>query len=121
MKKILFLTLIFSVSTLCFAGNDKGSDSSGERPANGPVPTLSISGVVKDIDSGEMLTGVEIMIDGTGLKAYTDLDGRFTFKTMTPGTYTLIASFISYKNSLIENMEVTGSNQELEIKLKADD
>jgi hypothetical protein len=90
--------------------------------AGGEVPpaknTCSISGTVIDLNSGETLAGVAVFIDGTDKKVYTDLDGNFTLLDVQPGSHDLVFSMISYKNSLVENMEIQAGKEEiLEIKL----
>jgi len=78
----------------------------------------SITGKVVDIKTGESLAGVAISIEGTDLKVYTDLDGTFTINSIDPGNYNLIMSLISYKNSLVENLNVKPSENEIiDIKL----
>jgi hypothetical protein len=80
--------------------------------------TASISGTVHDMQSGEALAGVKIIIEGTSLNVFSDLDGNFTIKDIIPGSYNLVLSLISYNASLIENIEVEASKEEkIEIKL----
>ena len=71
-----------------------------------------------DLTSGESLAGVEIRIEGTDHKAYTDFDGNFEFTGIKPGKYNIIASYISYKGSLIENFSADQENHEVNIKLE---
>lgn len=113
MKKIIRIaaiasfTLVFSVLT--FAEG---------KSTNTPVATASVSGQVLDINSGETLAGVVVTVEGTDLKVYTDLDGNFTINGIEPGTYNLILSMISYKKSLVENLELQANEQEvIDIKL----
>ena len=91
--------------------------------ASGDTPVVSaakasITGKVVDIKTGESLVGVAVSVEGTDLKAYTDLDGTFTINSLDPGNYNLILSLISYKNSLVENLKLTASEKEVvDIKL----
>lgn len=101
---------------MAFAGNDKNKDT---NIASEAATTVSVSGNVADLITGESLTGVEISIEGTDIKAYSDFDGNFTFNNLNPGEYSIIASYISYKKSLIENLKVDGS-QKVDIKLQED-
>ena len=88
------------------------------NPTHLPVATATVSGTVLDINSGETLAGVAVSVEGTDLKVYTDLDGNFTIDNLAPGTYNLILSMISYKNSLIENVELQANEkEEMDIKL----
>ncbi len=110
--KIKAATLLFSiimVSLVTFASNN---------PVELKSQTASISGTVHDMQSGEALAGVKISIEGTELNVFSDLDGNFTIKDITPGSYNLVLSLISYNNSLIENIAVKASKEEkIEIKL----
>ena len=108
----MFVALIGFV----FAGNE--GTNSGEAPAT-PVQTISLTGKVIDFNSGEALTGVEIKIEGTDIKTYTDFDGNFKIEEVKPGNYNIIASYISYDKSLIENFKADIENNEVDIKLQS--
>jgi len=59
----------------------------------------SVRGVVTDAESGEALTGVNVVVeseDGRRLGRATDRDGRFAFAGLLPGRYALAASFLGY-------------------------
>ena len=87
-------------------------------PTKAPSATAAINGKVLDYQSGETLAGVAISVEGTDLKVYTDLDGNFTIENLEPGTYNLVLSMISYKSSLVENLELQANENELiDIKL----
>lgn len=101
MKKILILIIVIAFSA--FAANAsvvKGNEktSSGAK--------MQLSGKVTDLQTGETLAGVLVAIEGSDLKTYTDLDGKFDFSNLTPGKYTIICSCISYNSSIVENMEI---------------
>jgi hypothetical protein len=115
MKKIMLSIIFAAFIGLVFADND---GNKAETPANAPVENVTLSGNVLDFQSGEQLAGVEIQIEGTDLKTYTDFDGNFEFSGVKPGTYNLIASYISYKNSLVENFAAKDAKEELTIKLQ---
>ena len=105
---IVSLVLLYSNSVL----------ATGESPVVPLSAKATISGKVVDIKTGESLAGVAISVEGTDLKAYTDLDGTFTINSVDPGNYNLILSLISYKNSLVENLNVKPSEKEvIDIKL----
>jgi len=116
MKKILLSALFATSILIALAGGENTGDA---KTPDANVATISLSGDVFDIITGEPLTGVEVSIEGTNLKAYSDFDGHFTIDNVKPGTCNLIASFISYKKSLVENYQADG-NKELNIKLQAD-
>ncbi|RKY70485.1 MAG: hypothetical protein DRQ24_09190 [Candidatus Latescibacterota bacterium] len=58
--------------------------------------TGKIVGKVVDEETGEVLPGVNVVIEGTGLGASTDLEGRYFIINIPVGTYSLKASMIGY-------------------------
>lgn len=60
--------------------------------------SIQVSGTVID-ETGEPMIGVPVRVQGTGIGAQTDLDGRFSFKADKKAT--LEASFMGYKTQLI--------------------
>ncbi|MCD4736337.1 MAG: carboxypeptidase-like regulatory domain-containing protein [Bacteroidales bacterium] len=114
MKNIWILIICLAITGSILADSAKSKNS--ENP---PVETTSISGTVTDFVSGEPLTGVEVSIEGSDVKAYTDLDGNFMIKDVKPGKYNLIFSYISYNKSLVEDMEVSEKKNEIDIKLES--
>ena len=120
MKKAL-LTLSF-LAAVVFAFADNNGNSANKTKSNETVSAnavVSISGKVIDFTSGEALAGVEVAIEGSTKKVHTDFDGNFKIDNVKPGSYNLIASYISYKKSFIEKLDVEKPNQELNIKLQS--
>ena len=68
--------------------------------------TGTINGKVVDKKSGEELIGVTILVDGTSLGAVTDFEGKYHIIGIKPGTYKLVASYISYNKKVISGVEV---------------
>lgn len=101
MKIILSLiaTVILSVSG--YAGNDNGSKNkeAGNVTTNTEVKaaTIQLTGNVMDTKSNETLAGATVYIDGE--KAYSDLDGNFTFTDIKPGKHKISVELISYEKS----------------------
>jgi len=56
----------------------------------------SISGVVTDANTSELLIGCTISIDELTIGTCSGLDGSYIIKNIKPGTYTLTCSYISY-------------------------
>lgn len=115
MKNIILSLAFISLIGFANAANE-GKDA--EAPAIATVTTVSLNGKVIDFNSGEALTGVEVCIEGTSIKAYTDFDGNFEISNVKPGKYNLIASYISYNKSLIENFKVEEVKNTVDIKLQ---
>lgn len=113
MKQIfLAIVLVFAVSLV----NAKEKESKTNDTENNA--TLVLSGTVADENSGEALVGVEVKVEGTDLKTYTDFDGNFTFNNVKPGEYKLVTSYISYqKNS--ETLNITSPEKNIAIKLQS--
>lgn len=117
MKKLFISLLLACTVGFTFAGND----NTKEVAKTGAVEqTICLTGKVIDLSTNETLTGVEINLEGTDIKVYSDLDGNFEIKDVKPGEYNIIASFISYQNSLLEKFTVDG-NSTANIKLVTKD
>lgn len=65
-----------------------------------------IKGKITDVQSGEPLIGANVVVAGTSLGAATDLRGEYVIDNLTPGTYTLKASYIGYQTITINNVRV---------------
>ncbi|OIP02615.1 MAG: hypothetical protein AUJ98_00740 [Bacteroidetes bacterium CG2_30_33_31] len=116
MKSLTVVLVFFLSLSSVYAGNiSKNNPTVAE---NTETSSLSVSGKVVDLNSGESLAGAEVKIEGLDLVSYTDLDGKFEFKNLKSGSYSIIVTYISYKNSLIENFPLTNiSNKNIEVKL----
>ncbi len=101
MKKIITLAFVMIFAVAAFA--------EGENVKTAPAASANsaITGQVVDMNTGEALAGVEVMIQGTELKAYTDFDGNFEIKDLKPGSYDVVVSLIAYRKSLIEDLSTT--------------
>ena len=69
--------------------------------------TGKISGIIHDQESGEVLIGANIMIEGTSLGAASDMDGVYYIINVPPGQYTMIARMIGYKDVRVEDVHVS--------------
>ena len=113
MKRVFLAAFAFCLSTVVFA---EKTDSKVETKAESPV--LAISGNVIDEVSGEALVGVEVKVDGSDVKTYTDFDGHFVINNMKSGDYKLVASYTSYNKSE-KNLKVNTSSNPIKIELQA--
>ena len=113
MKKIIISGLLITATLFAFTTNILTENSKETSVSN-----ITLSGNVMDLNSGETLAGVEIKLEGFDKKVYTDFDGRYSFTDLKPGEYNVIASYISYNKSYVENIKLT-SNEDLNIKLQA--
>jgi hypothetical protein len=106
MKKLIAL-LTFSLLLLKIMAQNSGF-------------TQTIKGVVIDDQSGNILSGVTIGIDGSKSSiAITDSRGNFILKNIPVGRQNLKATIIGYEEAYLANIEVTSSKEVvLEIRLK---
>jgi hypothetical protein len=108
---ILSIIFILSVTGSVFAGNDKETGAS--------APKSAIAGKVIDQSTSEELAGVIIQIEGTDVKAYSDIEGNFRIEGVEPGNYNLTVSYISYQEKLVKNIQASiGSAGDVQIKLE---
>lgn len=69
--------------------------------------TGSIEGLVTDKElNNQPLPFADVVIKGTNSGTSTDLDGKYNFRNLEPGIYTLIFSFIGYETQEVANVEV---------------
>ena len=59
--------------------------------------TGSVSGYVKETQTGEALIGVSVRLEGTTLGATTDLNGFYTITDIPPKTYSIKATFVGFQ------------------------
>ena len=115
MKK-LFLTLLVALFAAVSFAEQSGSKTKAGAEAEA---SIILTGQVVDFKSGEALAGVEVKLDGTELKTYTDFDGNFTFSNLKPGKYDIVSNYVSYERKSLENIGVNKSNTSLKIELQA--
>ncbi len=75
-----------------------------------------IKGIIADKTSKETLVGATVLIQGTTTGSTTDLDGNYSITGLTPGSYNLVISYISYKTQIIEKVKVV-KNEMLELNV----
>jgi hypothetical protein len=83
--------------------------------------TQTVKGVVIDEQSGSILAGVTVSLEGWQpvTATSTDSSGYFKLTNVPVGRQTFKASFIGYEEAVITNIEVTSSKEVvLELKLK---
>ena len=117
MKKVIFAILVAFVSTSAIA---EKSDSKAEAKTNSKAEAamLSLSGNVIDEVSGEALVGVEVKVEGSGIKTYTDFDGHFVIDNLKAGRCNLVASYTSYNKSE-KSFTINSKTNQVKIELQA--
>lgn len=116
MKKLVMMVMLVAVVVVAHARKT-------EKVKNQPLKsegqaTMVVNGVIADEQSGEPLAGVEVKLEGTDRKVYTDFDGHFSFDGLKPGQYKVVTRYISYEQAAKE-LNVAGSTGELKIKLQS--
>ena len=79
------------------------------------VAQNSISGSVKDSQTGEPLVGANVVLEGTGRGATVDLSGKFEIRNIPSGSYVLRVSFLGYET--LKNSIKVPLNEVLELNL----
>ncbi len=68
--------------------------------------TGKITGRVTDIETGQSLPGVNVIIEGTTLGAATNFNGEYVILNVPPGTYSLKFSMMGYADHHVQNVRV---------------
>ena len=87
----LFIALLIIVSPMMIFAGETGK----------------VMGTVKDKANGNLLPGVNIVLEGTNLGAASDEGGDFYILNVPPGLYNVKLSYIGYAVVTIENVRVT--------------
>lgn len=88
--------------------------------APAPVSDANITGHVVDTETGEHMPYYLVRIDGTRLATMTDASGHYVFRDLTPGSYTLEASFTGYKTKKLTAEVAAGQTVELNFDVEPD-
>ena len=81
--------------------------------------TGNLYGTVTDVDDGLPLPGASVLIAGTAQGAATDLDGEYRITGLAPGSYTVIFSFIGYRNQEIEVRITAGQDTQQDVQMQS--
>ena len=80
--------------------------------ASMPTWAQQIKGVVIDQKSKETLIGAVITVDGTNVKAITNIDGNFQIDGLNKEkTYTLYINYVGYKTQKIDGVQAKDADQ----------
>ena len=66
-----------------------------------------ISGITKDAETGTVLSGANIIVNGTKLSTVTDAGGNFIILNIPPGVYEVSAELVGYAVKTLSNVQVT--------------
>lgn len=110
-KSLIVFTLALIFSTFAVASED---EKLSVLSAAG-----NIEGVITDVNTGEILAGVKVIVEGTDFETLTNLDGKFSLKGLKEGTYNLKLSYISYEDQKVENVSFN-TNKPLELSMASE-
>jgi outer membrane receptor for ferrienterochelin and colicin len=68
--------------------------------------TGKIVGVVKDGQTGELLPGANVLIEGSTIGAATDAKGYYSIMRVPPGLHALRVQYVGYRITTVQNVEV---------------
>ncbi|WP_436517085.1 TonB-dependent receptor domain-containing protein [Ekhidna sp. To15] len=74
----------------------------------------TISGNIVDSD-GEVLIGVNVLVEGTVLGTITNIDGNFSLTVQSQPPFNLVISYVGYET---QRIEVTSSTTQIDIQLE---
>lgn len=80
---------------------------------------VSITGVVTDAKTGEVMPGANIIITELSAGTATNVDGEYTINNVPAGTYTIAASFLGYKKSET-TVQISSSDVVVDFELEPD-
>ncbi|MCT4636633.1 MAG: carboxypeptidase-like regulatory domain-containing protein [Bacteroidales bacterium] len=114
LKTIVVITVLL-VSNYFLVQAEGENNTSGKGASEAKAMMTVIDGKVVDDVTGEGLAGVSVEINGEIV--YTDFEGNFSLRSLKTDVYAVKATYISYKNTVLE----TGidSNNLLKIKMKS--
>jgi outer membrane receptor protein involved in Fe transport len=69
--------------------------------------TGKLSGSVKDAQTGEPIPGVNVIVEGSGFGAATDVNGFYTINNLPPGNYKVTFSAIGYQKKQFVNVKIS--------------
>tara|TARA_B100000809_G_scaffold266794_1_gene331631 strand:+ start:3950 stop:6550 length:2601 start_codon:yes stop_codon:yes gene_type:complete len=75
----------------------------------------NIKGIIIDKESSESIPFATVVIKSDSKRdgMSTDYDGKFDFKKLIPGNYTITISYIGFEDTVIENIEIKNKNVDL--------
>ena len=81
--------------------------------------TATLSGTIKDAQTGDALPGANVLLVGTGMGATTDISGKFIVRNVTAGSYSIRVTYIGYTTSTLSIVVNEGVDVRKDFKLSA--
>ena len=89
-------------------------------PALAQAQTGTLSGIITDSESDDVLPGANILLVELGTGAAADVNGSYRIEDVPAGAYTMRVSFIGYKNAERQVTVASGQTNEVNIALAPD-
>ncbi len=88
--------------------------------AQSPASGGTISGTIREAESGEIMRGATVQVLNTKKGAISDVKGTYSIKGIPAGTYSLRFNYVSFKPKVVEGVVVTdGQTLSLNIVLES--
>lgn len=83
--------------------------------------TGKVAGKITDAESGDVLAGVNVFLQGTSLGAATDAEGFYYIINIPPGKYNLVVSYIGYAEHTVTDVQVnTDLTTRIDVELNSE-
>lgn len=82
--------------------------------------SASVSGFVRDAESGETLLLANVILRGTQIGTATNTSGYYTLPNLRPGSYTVVCTYLGYERRVIEITVAEAEAQRLDIDLEVE-
>src|SRR5699024_6001152 len=77
-----------------------------------------IEGTVTDAQSGEVIPGINVGLEGTSMGAATNAEGNYSISNVKAGSYTLVFSAVAYETKRV-NVEIgRGAKKTIDVQLQ---
>ncbi|RMH66915.1 MAG: SusC/RagA family TonB-linked outer membrane protein [Bacteroidetes bacterium] len=77
----------------------------------------TISGTVRDANTGEVIIGAQVVLPASNIGAVTDIDGNYTIANVPAGTYDIQARYIGYRSQTKQVTVTSGETATVDFAL----
>lgn len=113
-----FTTVFVLLSGLILATSGWAQTTIAPSTAPAPVTTVQLTGQIKDSAAAEPIVGIAVQLwslpDSTLKVAITNVEGKFTFRSIKPGNYALLARYIGFAD-IKRKVRISGDKPVVEL------